>query len=51
MADDQQHDRPLTEFWKFEETEQQRVERVRVAERKAAAAVTTETLKRRYGVE
>jgi hypothetical protein len=33
------------------ETEQARVERVRVVERKAHAARTTEELKRRFGVE
>jgi hypothetical protein len=34
-----------------QETEQQRVERVRVGERKRHAALTTEALKQRFGVE
>jgi len=33
------------------ETEQQRVERVRVEERKRHAALSTELLKQRYGIE
>jgi hypothetical protein len=35
----------------LEETEQQRVERIRVEERKRHAATTSDILKQRYGIE
>jgi hypothetical protein len=46
MADQEQKP-PLDK----EETAQARVERIRVEERKRHAALTTEQLKQRYGVE